>query len=268
MPVSSDRFLMCRPDSIEWIGRIFAESGTPHVIDAAKARAQWDSLYSLLTLVLKQPVALLDPVPGLPGLVLAADAGVLKKRWFVRGYFRSRNRAGEEPHWEKWFKKNGYQVKSLERPFCIEGGSEAVWAGGDLYVLERSRASSEVHEALSGLLRVSCFPLEFRGKDFGRLDSVFCPLGEDTALFYPSALEPCSRMLIRENIKNCLAVSGPEAAAGACSALAFEKDVILPEGCPKTAALLERKGFFVHRLDLSEFVKFGCGPSALALKLG
>ena len=58
-----------------------------------------------------------------------------------------------------------------------------------------------------------------------------------------------------------------EAVRFACNAVVLDKDVVMPDGCPETARELEKRGFSVHALDFSEFMKAGGAAKCLVLKI-
>ena len=261
------RFLMCSPDFYE---DPFVMHPGPKVrvkVNPAKARRQWTALYDLLVRKLNVQIDLLEPVNGLPDLVFTASAGLLCKRMFVRSGFRQRERQGEEKQYETWFKKKGYIVKALPPPFCFEGALGAFWMGEELYMGYHLRADLESCDWVSGILERPCFPLEICDTRFHHLHRCLSPLNAKSALFYPGAFETCARLLLFENIEDPVEISEKEALQDACSVIALEKDVILSEGCPKTAREIKKRGFKVHELDLSEFRKAGGTARSLVFQL-
>jgi N-dimethylarginine dimethylaminohydrolase len=257
---------MCRPDYFQNAGKIFAPVAAL-AIDSSQVLTEWQALYDLLTGPLKQSIELMTPLEGLSGMVLAADACVLKKRILIRSNFRQKGRVGEEIFWEKHFKKQGYQVKTLEKPLCLEGGADTVWMNDDWYGVCRSRADHEGFEAALAYLKAPFFPLEIKDPRFRRLDFCFRPLDEKRAMLFPGAFDGCSQMILRENIQDLIEVPEKEALAGACGATVLGHAVILPEGCPKTEKKLEEWQFVVYSIDWQMFAQLGCGPAALVMRL-
>ena len=108
---------MCPPDYYEVAYEINPWMSVRRKVHQEKAASQWAAYYDLLTKKLKARVELLKPVKGLPDLVFTANGGLVHKRLFIRGNFRHKERQGEEPHFESWFRKNGFIIRPISRPF-------------------------------------------------------------------------------------------------------------------------------------------------------
>lgn len=261
------RLLMCPPDYYEIFYEINPWMSVKRKADQKLALRQWTDYYDLLTKKLKVEVELLNPVKGLPDLVFTANGGLVRKRTFIRGNFRHKERRGEEPHFESWFKKNGYTVKAIERPYCFEGEGDALFMGGELYTGYHFRSDVEAHDTVSGYLKTSYFALELCDKRFYHLDTCFAPLNEKSALVFLPAFETYAQLVLLENVEDPIRAPEEEALRFACNAVVFGKDVVLPIGCPQTVSELEKRGFRTYSLDFSEFIKAGGAAKCLALKI-
>ncbi len=259
--------LMCPPDYFEVAYEINPWMHVERKVDAAKAKTQWRKYYELLTGTLSVKVELMAPVRGLPDMVFTANGGLVRKRTFIRSNFRHKERRGEETHYETWFRKNGYIVKKIERPFAFEGEGDALFMGSELYTGFHFRSDVEAHDEISGLLGVPYFAIELADKRFYHLDTCFAPLNETSALFYLEAFEPYAQLVLLESVSDPIRVPEEEALRFACNAVVLGTNVVMPEGCPKTAGELEKRGFRVYALDFSEFMKAGGAAKCLALQL-
>ena len=260
-------FLMCSPEYYDVAYEINPWMSVKHKADKEKAQKQWSAYYELLAKKLKVRVELLTPVQGLPDLVFTANAGLVRKRLFIRSNFRHKERKGEEVYFQDWFRKKGYIVKTLERPYCFEGEGDALFMSSDLYTGFHFRSDVEAHDMVSGLLNQSYYALELHDKRFYHLDTCFAPLNEKSALLFLPAFEPYAQMVLLENIPDPIPVPEEEALRFACNAAVIGKNIVIPSGCPKTAAELEKRGFHVHALEFSEFIKAGGAAKCLVLKL-
>ena len=118
-----------------------------------------------------------------------------------------------------------------------------------------------------GLFGLPYFALQLCEKHFYHLDTCFTPLDEKTALAYLPAFETYAQMVLLENVTDLIQVEMDEALRFACNTLVLGKDVVIPQGCPKTSQELHRRGFRVHSLDFSEFIKAGGAAKCLVLTL-
>ena len=259
--------LMCRPDYYEVAYEINPWMSVARKVNQKLAAKQWADFYEVLTGKLKIKVELLEPVRGLPDLVFTANGGLVRKRLFVRSNFRHRERKGEEPYFEAWFKKKSYMVKTVDRPFYFEGEGDALGMGKELYTGFHFRSDLEAHDIVSGYFKTSYFALELRDKRFYHLDTCFAPLDEKSALIYLPAFETYAQLVLLENVEDPIRVSEEEALRFACNAVVCGKDVVIPSGCPKAVKELEKRGFRVYSLDFSEFLKAGGAAKCLVLRL-
>lgn len=265
--MNAPRFLMCAPEYYEVIYEINPWMSIRHNADQPRAMAQWQAYYGLLTQKLGARVELIDPVKGLPDMVFTANAGLVSKRIFIRSNFRHRERRGEEPYYEKWFKKQGYILKTIDRPFCFEGEGDALSLGGELFTGYHFRSDVEAHDRLSGILRRPYFALELCDKRFYHLDTCFAPLDDKSALVFLEAFEPYAQMVLLDTVPDPVRVCEEEAVRFACNAVVIGRDVVLPSDCPQTEKALRERGFACHALEFSEFIKAGGAAKCLALRL-
>ncbi len=260
--------LMCPPEYFEISYEINPWMSVKRQADKKKALAQWQAYYDLLTSKLKAHVVLLPPVEGLPDMVFTANAGLVRKRFFIRSNFRHKQRRGEEPYYEDWFRKMGYTVRVVDRPFSFEGEGDALFMNDELYTGFHFRSDVEAHDQVSGILMKTYYALELADKRFYHLDTCFAPVSDTCALAFLPAFETYAQLVLHENIPDLIKVSEKEALNFACNAMVLGEDVILPEGCPETTKQLETRGFKVHALDFSEFMKSGGAAKCLTLKMG
>lgn len=261
------RFLMCPPDHYDICYEINPWMSVKHKADRGRAQKQWDDFYRLLTQTLKVKVELLKPVPGVPDLVFTANGGLVFQRNFVRSNFRHKERRPEAPIFETWFKKNSFVVRTVPPEHCFEGEGDALFFNGELYTGYHFRSDIEAHEFVAGSLKVPCETLELDDKRFYHLDTCFAPLDEKSALVYLPAFETCARHILQETIPDLIEVPTEEALRFACNAVVVGRDVVLNIGCPQTTGALEKRGFRVHSLDFSEFIKAGGAAKCLTLRL-
>lgn len=258
---------MCPPEYYEVAYEINPWMNVRREVNLKRAKKQWTDYYELLTKTLKVKVELLEPVKGLPDLVFTANAGLVHKRVFIRSNFRFSERRREEPHYEKWFRKKGFIVKTLERPFNFEGEGDALFMGKEFYTGFHFRSDVEAHDMLAGTLKLPYFALELMDKRFYHLDTCFAPLNGKTALIFLEAFEPYAQMVLLENVEDPIRVSEEEAVKFACNAVAIGNKIVIPVGCPQTTKALEKRGFQVYALDFSEFMKAGGAAKCLVLRL-
>jgi N-dimethylarginine dimethylaminohydrolase len=265
-PESSPRILMCPPDYFGIEYEINPWMNVRIGSDHERARRQWNALHQALE-ELGVIVDLLEPVPGLPDLVFTANAGVVYHKLFIGSRFRFGVRQGESPHFEDWARRSGLEVVSLPEGWHFEGAGDALFCGDTLFAGYRFRSDVRSHQWVGEQMGVEVLAMELVDPRFYHLDTCFCPLAPDSALYYPGAFDEYGRSVLHDRIPNLIEVAAEEAASFSCNAVVVGKTVVLNEGAPKLAADLEKAGFAVRPLGFSEFIKSGGSAKCLTLRI-
>jgi N-dimethylarginine dimethylaminohydrolase len=234
--------------------------------DPERSREQWDRLYRTLV-ELGVTVDLLEPVPGLPDLVFTANAGLVFKDLFLPARFRFGVRQQESPHFERWARGRGFTIVPLPAGMNFEGAGDALFCGDTLFAGYRFRSDVRGHHWVGERLGVPVLPLELIDPRFYHLDTCFCPLAPDQAIYYPGAFDEYGRSVLKDRITNLVEVSPEEAISFSCNAVVVGRTVILNQGAPKLASSLAELGFAVRPLDFSEFIKSGGSAKCLTLRI-
>jgi N-dimethylarginine dimethylaminohydrolase len=260
------RILMCRPDYYGIEYEINPWMNVRAGSDPERAGAQWQALRSTLT-DLGVAVDLIEPVPGLPDLVFTANAGLVYHNLFLPARFRFGVRQGESPHFERWARDRGFVVEPLPEAMNFEGAGDALFCGETLFAGYRFRSDVRSHQWVGERLGVPVLPLELIDPRFYHLDTCFCPLDLESAIYYPGAFDEYGRSVLKDQVPNLVEVSAEEAVSFSCNAVVVGRTVILNRGAPKLAAALEQLGFAVRPLDFSEFIKSGGSAKCLTLRI-
>ena len=259
---------MCRPTHYTIAYEINPWMSRRRQANRAQALAQWQRLYRLLAQTLRVGVRLLPPRPGVPDLVFTANAGLVHGRTFIRSNFRFPQRQREEPIVERHFQRAGFRVVRLDPQVDFEGEGDALWMNGNLVLGFRFRSDAPAHEILARLVGARVLPIELTDDRFYHLDTCFCPLDARRALWFPRAFDRYGRKVIETLAAEPLAVSEADARHFVCNAIVIGQAVVVQSGL--SAGLrrrLERWGFRVYPVDLSEFLKAGGSAKCLVLRL-
>ena len=264
--MAAAHLLMCPPDhyAIQYEINPWMSRNRPS--DHRLAMRQWRRLYELLEQAGAE-VSCLAPVAGLPDLVFTANAGLVYEDTVVLSRFRYRQRQGEEPHFQRWFSEHGFQVQRLRTAGCFEGAGDALFCGDTLFAGYRRRSDAVAIQEIGALLGCRVIPLELVRPHYYHLDTCFCPLASDLAVYYPDAFDDYGRAVLQESIDRLIPVAQEEAQRFACNAVVVDRTVITNTGCPELRSRLEALGFATYETPLSEFVKAGGSAKCLTLRL-
>ena len=294
---------MCRPTYYRIAYEINPWMSLRRQVAQQVAIRQWHALYVLLTKRLKVSVQLIRSVKGLPDLPFTANAGLVMGRTVIRSNFRHPERQGEEPIVERYFRRRHFRVVQLPRQFNFEGEGDALFLGETLFFGFRFRSDALAHEHLASILRCRVLPLELVDRRFYHLDTCFCPLNAETALWFPHAFDRYGRKVIEASVKDPVPVSQADALKLCCNAIVVNpaplptatgsaqanglvssdwsrqnrplrqrggvnRTVVVHKGVSGAFhQQLAKRGFNVCELDLSEFLKAGGSAKCLALRL-
>jgi len=280
--------LMCPPDFYGIEYEINPWMNTERQADHPAAVEQWNVLRSHIEAAGAR-VSLLEPVQGLPDLVFTANAAMVFARRMdnpvrqsannsgptdkivhptaVLARFRHSQRQGEEPHDRRWLTVHGFEVLDPPANFSFEGAGDALFCGDTLYAGYRMRSDAAGHQAIGQMLGVRVIPLELVNPYYYHLDTCFCPLAEDTAIWFPPAFDDYGQRVIREHVPNLIEATQPEAERFACNAVVIGRNVITNTGCDELHAALRTKDYEPIATPLDEFVKAGGSAKCLTLRL-
>ena len=261
----ANRWLLCRPSHYDVKYEI---NSWMHVsVRPAKetAQQQWDALVATLK-GLGVEILLVEPLEAQPDMVFTANAGLVRGNTVILSTFRFPERQGEAPAFRRWFEAQGYEVKELSG-VAFEGEGDALFAGETLFGGVGFRSDESAYDQIASLLSlpkvVRCRLVDGH---FYHLDTCFCPLTPTTALWYPPAFAPENRRMMEGELE-LIAIPPDEAAHFACNSVVLGDAIIMPDGTPQTRALVEARGFSVHQVPMTEFLKAGGAAKCLSLKL-
>ncbi len=266
---NKDSLLMCPPDYFGIEYEINPWMSLERQVNRVLAREQWEALHEFFITDLNADVQLIAPRPGLPDMVFTANAGIARGKQFISSSFRNRERRGETPHFVAWFEKKGYLIYNLDVDLVFEGEGDVLFAGeDDAYAGYLIRSDVNSHAAVADLLGVRIASLELVDPRFYHLDTCFCPLTDDSVVYYPGAFDSYAREVIAANFPDRIEVSEQEALRFVCNAMVVGDNYVQPQGGGRAMRrALESRGYCVHEFDMSEFIKAGGAVKCLALRL-
>src|SRR5207248_10094233 len=141
-------------------------------------------------------------------------------------------------------------VETLPENMYFEGAGDALFCGRALFAGYRIRSDVKGHHYLAKVLERMVLPLELVDPRFYHLDTCFCPLAPNQAIYFPGAFDAYGRKVIKTHIPKVLEVEESEAARFACNAVVVGKTVILNSENDQLAADLEKSGYRCIALEL------------------
>ena len=257
-------YLMCPPEhfSVQYAINPWMTSGEP--VDRQRAQRQWDALRAAY-LALGHEVRLIDPQPGLPDMVFAANGATVIGGTALGAWFRHPERAAEGPAYLGWFGSNGYRAHAPR--YVNEGEGDLVFTGTAVLAGHGFRTDPFVREQLAELFGLPVITLRLTDPRFYHLDTALCVLDQDTAVYYPAAFDDAGRLALAAQFAELIEAKDEDAEVLGLNAVSDGRHVVLPAQAESLAAQVAARGFEPVPVDLSEFRKAGGGPKCCTLEL-
>ena len=120
-------------------------------VDRDLAFRQWHAFVDLL-LELGDSVQFIEPVPGLPDMTFAGDAGLVWKRQFVPSNFRHPQRQAESRHYSDWLRRQSFDISPMPPDVLFEGLGDVVFHGQRAFVGYGPRSDERAFSYLQELI--------------------------------------------------------------------------------------------------------------------
>lgn len=263
------RYLMCRPAHFAVVYAINPWMRPDLPVDRERAVRQWEVLRQTY-LDLGHRVDLLDPVPGLPDMVFAANGATVVDGRVLGARFRHPQRAAEAAAHAAWFRAAGLAVTEPE--FVNEGEGDLLVLGGPggagpVLAGSGFRTDPRAHAEAARVLRRPVLPLELVDPRFYHLDTAVAVLDDHTIAWLPEAFTPASQEVLRERFPDAVVACPEDAAVLGLNAVSDGRHVVLPAAAERLAADLAERGFVPVPVDVSELLLGGGGPKCATLEV-
>ncbi|WP_413966507.1 dimethylargininase [Actinacidiphila polyblastidii] len=261
------RYLMCPPAHFRVSYSINPWMDPSKPVDAALAMFQWEDLRDRYR-ALGHTVEILDPLPGLPDMVFAANGATVVDGRVLGAKFANPERTEEAPAHLAWFRAHGFaEVREPEHVNEAEGDL-AVTAGWIL-AGQGFRSSPLAHDEAQEFFGRPVISLELTDPRYYHLDTALAVLDEtrDEIMYFPGAFSPGSRAVLARLFPGALLATAQDAAALGLNAVSDGRHVLLPRPATGLHAPLRERGFEPVAVDMSELHKAGGSVKCCTMEL-
>jgi N-dimethylarginine dimethylaminohydrolase len=262
--MTTRRFLMCRPTHFAVTYRINPWMDPTAPYDNALAVSQWENLRQTF-LDLGHTVELIDPLPGLPDMVFAANGATVVDGKALAVQFRDPERADEAPAYRAWFENAGFEV--FDSKHTNEGEGDILLAGEFLLAGTGFRTVPAAHGQIQEVFGRPVISLQLVDPAYYHLDTALCVLDERTVAYLPSAFSPGSQAVLRRLYPDAVIATASDAAVLGLNAVSDGTTVVLPVQAVGLTAALRERGYQTVGVDVSELRKAGGGPKCCTLEV-
>lgn len=233
-------------------------------VDFGLAMAQWERLRDTY-LGLGHQVDVIEPVPGLPDMVYAANGGFIAHDIAIVARFRFAERADEANAYAAWMSAIGYRPVSTRH--VNEGQGDLLMVGDMVLAGYGFRTDRRAHAEIAAALRIPVVSLELVDPRFYHLDTALAVLDDHTIAYYPPAFSDSARTQLQALFADAIIVGTADAYLFGLNAVSDGRYVVLPAAAKGFADQLRRAGFEPIGVDLSELLKGGGSVKCCTLEV-
>lgn len=227
--------------------------------------AQWKGLFDTFV-GLGHDVRLIEPVPGLPDMVFAANGALVVDGKVLVARFRHPQRRDESAAYLEWFGRGGWStVRQAE--YVNEGEGDFLCTGKEILAGTGFRSEPRAHDEVRQFFGRPVISLALVDPRFYHLDTALAVLGDEEIMYYPEAFSPQSRAVLAERFPDAILAEEADAAVFGLNALSDGRNVVLPRGATGLAAQLRERGYHPVGADLTELLKAGGSVKCCTLEL-
>jgi N-dimethylarginine dimethylaminohydrolase len=262
-------YLMCSPTyfSVDYSINPWMDPDVP--VDVDLAIRQWTGLADTYRRLGHQ-VELIEPEPGLPDMVFAANSGTVVDGRVLGARFRAVQRAAEAEHYRRWFVRRGF--RDIVMPASVnEAEGDFAWTGRLLLAGTGFRTDPAAHAEAQEVLGVPVVSLHLVDPCYYHLDTALCvlddsPLAPQVA-YYPDAFSAGSLRVLRKLFPDAVLAGEADAACLGLNGVSDGRNVVLPAEATGLAAQLADRGYQPIPVEMSELRKSGGGPKCCTMEL-
>ncbi|MDT5030240.1 MAG: hypothetical protein QOC94_411 [Actinoplanes sp.] len=262
--MTTRRFLMCRPTYFAVTYRINPWMDPTAPYDTALAISQWETLRQTY-LDLGHTVELIDPLPGLPDMVFAANGATVIDGKALAVQFRDAERADEAPAYKAWLENAGFDV--YDSKHTNEGEGDLLLAGDLVLAGTGFRTAHAAHAQTQEIFGRPVITVQLVDPAYYHLDTALCVLDPTTIAYLPSAFSPGSQAVLKQLFPNAIIATPQDAAVLGLNAVSDGHTVVLPRQATTLTAALRAAGYETVGVDVSELRKAGGGPKCCTLEV-
>jgi len=270
---SHRQYLMCRPSYFTVSYEINPWMDVSVPVDTARAVAQWERLRDV-HLDLGHTVHEIEPEPGLPDMVYAANGATVVDGIAYEARFRHPERAAEGPAYLKWFADLGFVTHGAEQ--VNEGEGDLLTCGSRVLAGYGPRTDVASHAEAGALWGREVVSLELVDPRLYHLDTALTvlrgndggtPDDECDVAYLPEAFSPESREVLATLFPDALQATAEDAAVLGLNAVSDGEHVVLAQAATRFAAALRERGYEPVAVDTSELLRGGGGAKCCTLEL-
>ncbi|MGQ0625938.1 MAG: dimethylargininase [Sporichthyaceae bacterium] len=259
-------YLMCRPTYFEVSYAINPWMNPDVPVDLDLAMRQWEGLRDAYRR-LGHTVSFIEPIPGLPDMVFAANGALVVDGKVLGANFKADERKAEGPAYLRWLAESELFGEFATTAAINEGEGDFLDLAEVILAGTGFRTEVGAHREAQEFFGKPVITLALVDPRFYHLDTAIAVLADNDIAYYPGAFSPGSRAVLARMFPDAIAVGARDAAAFAMNSVSDGRHVVIPAECAGFARRLRAHGYVPVPVELGEFRKSGGGPKCCTLEI-
>ncbi|MGJ6979718.1 dimethylargininase [Aestuariimicrobium soli] len=263
VPPRPTSVLMCEPRHFEVSYAINPWMDPSKGASSTAAVAEWTRLVEAYR-GLGFEVTFIDPIPGLPDMVYAANGAFTLDGIAYGASFTHPQRQPEGPAYLRRLADLGFDCRTPRR--TNEGEGDFLIVGDVILAGHGFRTDPRSHDELRAIFDREVVSLRLVDPRYYHLDTAMSVVANSVA-YLPEAFDEASRDEIRRRYPDALEVGADEAGVLGLNSFGDGSHIVLTDRAPQFTAALEAQGHTVIGVDLPELLKGGGSVKCCTLEL-
>lgn len=261
------RYLMCPPRHFQvgyainpWMDPVGGRA------DTELAVAQWESLRRAY-LDLGHEVELIEPVPGLPDMVFAANGGLVIGSRALGAWFAHTQRRDEADAYAARLAATSGVARVVAPRHVNEGEGDFLVVGGLVLAGTGFRTDRAAHHEVEEVFGLPVVSLRLVDPRYYHLDTAVAVLDDQNIAYLPDAFDEPSRETLATLFPEAVVADAADAAVLGLNLVSDGRHVVLPAAATGLATRLAALGYQPWPVDLSELLKAGGSVKCCTMEL-
>ena len=257
------RYLMCRPDHFAVVYAINPWMDPTRPVGRPLAVRQWERLVATYR-GLGHQVELIEPLPGHPDMVFAANGGLVYGGRALGARFTHPERQAEGPAYLERLRSLAQVVEPVH---TNEGEGDFLVVGDRVLAGFGFRTSQAAHAEAQDALGVEVLSLELVDPRYYHLDTCLAALDDRTVAYYPPAFSRRSHEVLARLYPDAVVAEQADAEAMGLNCVSDGLHVVIDRAATGLIRRLADAGYLPVPVDLSELVKAGGNVKCCTMEL-
>ncbi|KAL4505140.1 hypothetical protein ABPG72_016207 [Tetrahymena utriculariae] len=261
------QLFLCSPDFLQLKYVINPWMDLSAQFSVEKAKQQWEELVNTYKKLVPESVHTVPPKENLTELCFFGDSVFAINKKAVFGRFATNERFPETEYVIEYLRSQGFEGERVPEGMHYEGSGETMVWNGKILVGYGKRNTKEIVSYLQKVYsNMEVIGFQLIDPEFYHLDTAMFPISENLIAVYENAFSEEAKQKIKKLGCEIIYLTYKDAKEFSCNSTVIGKHAIVHYEAENFIKLLQQRGFQIHTVDVSEFIKFGGGLKCLTFQ--